>query len=891
MIPIILNRRGTGGGPVSSTFTNGYSYQFEIAIGKEFVRSSEADFEFLFVRTLAELKTTGNGGLVQHASGWDIRFELADGTKLPHATLKYTASTGFYAAVVKIPVLTAGAYNRIYMYCGKTVTATEADRTNTFTNVAAFYYLPTAGDFTNNNSLTSTGTTTTTTDVAWGQAAVMSGDDFWTRASFTALNGLSQYSVFAQVKPSTTGVNYGIVSVGGTPTGVESGESSYPLSLRMDATGDTSLAGGVTRNNLFSGVADYSDGRLRYETKAGIQSTSWTMVCLSKGAGERHRVGVNGTFTDVQGYVSSASGVSTAVISNTLRIGQGPAEAAAAGFNGQMGIVMIRKLATTEDRFFAYYWSYMRPDLFFSVSDARATSGNRAPVVAPYWATTYPGTAITYTNIIGGGFDPDGNTLSVTALGTPLRGTASRSGNVITYTPDTSSASVDYFSVTVSDGAGKTNITQFTVNVFPSVNGTPQYWFMDGWENDPDNVGRKRHPGSQRQWNPGSFVGGSEDYNTRFGYLPPYYGYNSVMYQSSTLVVNTWQRLAGGERDNNFAAPTVSTYMPNLKHQNNGEFRNASNRASMWLGNYCATLPRGASNADAQAAAEGNSTIIDWWKHFAKRMRASANVLNSEFGWDYRKLILRPNWEGMNQDTGLKLANGNWYEAGFTQRQYNSMMRYWISTVWENYGWPIYIAFSPAFETTKGTSDKTYQSYMSDPVDGWVGYSMCCASVHPTVQRCPDDATARKIVTGTGLTEGARFWVNLAISNAKTNGLVYGGLEHGNWDNGNINAHGNIRYFTSAYEAYGQALNDPTNYGYISFSGLQGFRTTNYNWNPPCEYNHVSGATFTNCVAHAPLSTTGIWDSNNTTYWGRSIDMEKKYFGKKSLYGNITAPI
>jgi serine/threonine protein phosphatase PrpC len=62
-------------------------------------------------------------------------------------------------------------------------------------------------------------------------------------------------------------------------------------------------------------------------------------------------------------------------------------------------------------------------------------------------------------NVLGNDFDPDGDTLTVSAVGTPGHGTASINGdNTVTYTPTAgTTAATDSFTYTISDGHGGTS--------------------------------------------------------------------------------------------------------------------------------------------------------------------------------------------------------------------------------------------------------------------------------------------------------------------------------------------------------------------------------------------------------------------------------------------------
>ena len=125
---------------------------------------------------------------------------------------------------------------------------------------------------------------------------------------------------------------------------------------------------------------------------------------------------------------------------------------------------------------------------------------------------------------------------------------------------------------------------------------------------------------------------------------------------------------------------TGTFYYPNnLKgHGNLGAFRNATDRSTLAVGLYMTTLPfQAATPTDVQNAYSTSATYVDdWYKAFFSRLKDQSTF------YDDPVIVIRPNWEAMGQDTGMQLGVGaglhtaaQWYQAGYTQTQYNAMMR------------------------------------------------------------------------------------------------------------------------------------------------------------------------------------------------------------------------
>lgn len=106
---------------LGQAFSNGYSYRKLVTQDETYV-SGGADLsnvDVLYKVTDERLKSVGNGGAVQHASGYDIRFETTGGTKIDHRIIYWSATTGQLIARLKIPTLAYASSTEIYRYYGK----------------------------------------------------------------------------------------------------------------------------------------------------------------------------------------------------------------------------------------------------------------------------------------------------------------------------------------------------------------------------------------------------------------------------------------------------------------------------------------------------------------------------------------------------------------------------------------------------------------------------------------------------------------------------------------------------------------------------------------------------------------------------------------------------
>lgn len=92
------------------------------------------------------------------------------------------------------------------------------------------------------------------------------------------------------------------------------------------------------------------------------------------------------------------------------------------------------------------------------------TISNAAPNAVNDTVNVPRNTAVTI-NVLGNDSDPDGNQLTITAVGTPSHGTAASNGQTITYTPTTDYTGDDSFWYTIADNFGSSDTATVTVSI------------------------------------------------------------------------------------------------------------------------------------------------------------------------------------------------------------------------------------------------------------------------------------------------------------------------------------------------------------------------------------------------------------------------------------------
>lgn len=219
---VVIN--GTGG------FANGYSYRKKLTQDSTKVSGGAdlTDVDVLYSVTDAALKTTSNGGKVEHASGYDIRFETTGGTQLKHDVIFWSATTGQLITNIKIPTLTYAADTEIYMYYGKSgLSATESDEVNVYNSAYKGVWhmkedpsgsAPQILDSTSNNYDMTSGGTMTSGDLVDGKiykAIEFDGsDDYLTNTAWSSVitgNGARTISAWFNITttPDANWISWG----------------------------------------------------------------------------------------------------------------------------------------------------------------------------------------------------------------------------------------------------------------------------------------------------------------------------------------------------------------------------------------------------------------------------------------------------------------------------------------------------------------------------------------------------------------------------------------------------------------------------------------------------------------------------------------------------------
>ena len=283
--------------------------------------------------------------------------------------------------------------------------------------------------------------------------------------------------------------------------------------------------------------------------------------------------------------------------------------------------------------------------------------------------------------------------------------------------------------------------------------GQPEDWWKRAWVD-----GGSRAPFSGRGINRGCmFVADAEIelYRDRVGCYPDAQGALTI---ARGLPLASWASIIGGPYAEGLGADRSGTL---LDWGGAGYTGHALRTPGCFVVPHGSTVPYGTTWSDFERVADGTLLVdgvkvADLYRLMGRRVRA----LCRDAGKDIAEVVMRPNHEGMNQDTKLQLAGAGGERqlylvgaaAGKTTEEitstYNAAVAQWARGLWEGAEHRIPIALSPAMARhPRAVPEVDYEAWMSGPAAGL--YDLVCFSFHPRPSLMSDDAAMRDLVTST----------------------------------------------------------------------------------------------------------------------------------------------
>jgi hypothetical protein len=259
---------------------------------------------------------------------------------------------------------------------------------------------------------------------------------------------------------------------------------------------------------------------------------------------------------------------------------------------------------------------------------------------------------------------------------------------------------------------------------FPAYPSQPEDWWKRAWTDD-----RTKAPFSRRGINHGCmFVADDaiELYRRRVGSYPDAQG---ALTFARDVPWDNWDRIIGGPYADGLGADRSGTL---LDWAGAGYTGHALRTPGCFVVPHGPTVPYGIAWADFERVADGTLSVGgvnvgDMYRLMGERVRAVCEAA----GKDIAEVVMRPNHEGMNQDTALRfaLASGSRQlylvgaASGRTVSQatetYNAAVAWWARGLWEGAGHRVPIALSPAMRREPETvPEVTYAAWMSGSAAG-----------------------------------------------------------------------------------------------------------------------------------------------------------------------------
>ncbi|MDE2019286.1 MAG: laminin G domain-containing protein [Patescibacteria group bacterium] len=187
-----------------------YYREFTATSSATAIPSAQSNFPALVDVTLSSLKSAGNGGHVQNASGYDIGFgteNTCSSGKINYERENYVSSTGEFEAWVPIATLTTST--KIYMCYGDASVSTDPSSSTApwDANYVAVYHLGsqnTFNDSTGNYNLTNHGAVATSSGAIDGSLAGNGSSQYASSTSGPSISNEVTYELWERVNSTST---------------------------------------------------------------------------------------------------------------------------------------------------------------------------------------------------------------------------------------------------------------------------------------------------------------------------------------------------------------------------------------------------------------------------------------------------------------------------------------------------------------------------------------------------------------------------------------------------------------------------------------------------------------------------------------------------------------
>jgi hypothetical protein len=356
--------------PAFAAFPNGYTYCKVVTTSVSMVSGSSdlTNYPLTVILTDADLKTVGNGGMVNNANGYDIGFYpdcSGSGAALKWEMETYTPATGAIVAHVLRPTLSHTVNDTIGMYYGNSSISTFQSTASLVwnSNYVGVWHLKdgstlSASDSTS-NSLTGTITTPAASSGKIDGGAAFGPTDRIDMGNITVLNGATAATwSFWVYYNSLNAASRGLLSKWG---------SSSPVSMFLVSAESSSEIQFALRNAAAINIKKTSG--------AGLSTGTWYHITCTYAASTDLKIYKNGA---VQTMTNPNTDAITSLPSagTSFQIGYETAESRTA-LDGKIDEVRISNTVRSADWILTEYRNQSAPATYISAGPRITPGGQR----------------------------------------------------------------------------------------------------------------------------------------------------------------------------------------------------------------------------------------------------------------------------------------------------------------------------------------------------------------------------------------------------------------------------------------------------------------------------------------------------------------------------------
>jgi hypothetical protein len=461
--------------PSPPTFANGYAWRRRLVVPPRPLPATTLEGFALHVDVSGGwLRTRSLGGRVESAQGFDLRFELEDGTRLAHEIDLYdpaagNGTTGHLVAWVRLPGWAVTQQLRLFLYCGKSgLAASEADPAAVWAGYVAVWDAGSGADRSGQGrGLTMSGVEP---QPLLGGAGAFNGTGAHGRRTAAQgvdwLGSLTAMTVQAVVRSNVTGERRGIIAQG-PPDGTDANSSLLLAYVEAPWAGAAKAVQFQWRNAVGSNFI---------VSRSSKQTTGRQIIHATWSQGQAPRLYLDGIEETAPAASGAAEGTGVTPAGDLwLGVAPGPLNPASTGWNGLIDEVRIHPTALSAEHVAAEAANQADPAAFYGLGgEESAAEPVPAAVALPLTATTPAGQRIDI-DAAAAAFAPAGSapvTLTAVAI-PPTNGlatiiTASVGGaerKLLRYTPSAGYVGADSLTYELTDALGRTTRGKLSILV------------------------------------------------------------------------------------------------------------------------------------------------------------------------------------------------------------------------------------------------------------------------------------------------------------------------------------------------------------------------------------------------------------------------------------------